>query len=84
MATNNKVYIGNLPYTATREEIEDFFSDCGEVGEVRIITDRETDRSKGFGFVTFNDDDAFQSALKKDEEEMGGRKLRINEARDRA
>ena len=81
---NNKVYIGNLPYTVTKEEIEDFFSDCGEVGDVRIITDRETDRSKGFGFVTFNDDAAFQSALKKDEEEMGGRKLRINEARDRA
>ena len=81
---NNKVYIGNLPYNATDEEIRDFFSDCGEIGDIRIITDRETDRSKGFGFVTFNNDDAFQSALKKDEEEMGGRKLRVNEARDRA
>ena len=79
----NKVYVGNLPYNATKEEIEEFFRDCGEVGDIRIITDRETDRSKGFGFVTFNSEDAFQSALKKDEEEMNGRKLRINEARDR-
>lgn len=81
---NNKVYVGNLPYDTTKEEIEDFFSSCGEVGDVRIITDRETDRSKGFGFVTFNDNKAFENALRKDEEEMGGRKLRINEARDRA
>jgi cold-inducible RNA-binding protein len=81
---SNKVYIGNLPYTVTEDEIRNFFEDCGTVSDIRIITDRDTGRSKGFGFVSFENEDGLKTALEKDNHEMGGRKLRINEARERA
>ena len=81
---SKKVYVGNLPYTVTEDEIKEFFNDCGTVDDIRIITDRETGRSKGFGFVSFEDENGFKTALEKNNQEMGGRQLRINEARDRA
>jgi len=79
----NKVYVGNLPFSVTEDEIKEFFNDCGNVADIRIITDRETGRSKGFGFVSFEDENGFKIALEKNNQEMGGRQLRINEARDR-
>ncbi|MBT6120517.1 RNA-binding protein, partial [bacterium] len=55
----NKVYIGNLAYGTTQDELRDEFGQCGEVSDVAIIMDRETGRSKGFGFITFETEEGF-------------------------
>lgn len=77
------LYVGNLPWSTTEEDLKSVFSNSAEVVGVRIITDRETGRSKGFGFVEVNDD-----SLEKAIEEMNGytlegRTLVVNEARPR-
>ena len=76
------IYVGNLPYSASEEEIRELFEPYGEVESVRLITDRDTGRPRGFGFVTMEEgaDDAI-AALNG--QEMGGRTLTINEARPR-
>ena len=79
----NKVYVGNLPYQTTEDDLKDQFSSCGEVTEVRLITDRQTGRSKGFAFLTFGSEDAFEAALLKNGEEIDGRKLRVNKAEEK-
>jgi RNA recognition motif-containing protein len=80
MAKN--IYVGNLPWTTTEDELEAAFSQYGEVTSVKIINDRETGRSRGFGFVEMSSgmDEAI-SAL--DGSQMGGRTLKVNEARPR-
>ena len=77
------IYIGNLPYTATEEEIRDIFTPFGEVHAVKIIMDRETARPRGFGFVDMDHDDAKAAVKATNGNEMGGRTLRVNEAHDR-
>ncbi len=77
-----RLYVGNLPWSATEDEIRDFFGGFGEVKSVTIITDRETGRSRGFGFVEM-DDGGGQSALSANGREMGGRPLNVSEARQR-
>lgn len=79
----NKLYVGNLPYTATQSELEEAFSAYGELEDVRIITDRETGRSRGFGFVTFAAQQDAESALEMNGQAMGGRNLIVNVARER-
>lgn len=80
----NKLYVGNLPYSATQEQLKALFSEAGEVTEATIITDRETGRPKGFGFVTMVDDKAAEDAIQKfNGYDMEGRKLTVNEARPR-
>ncbi|MBT5954576.1 RNA-binding protein [bacterium] len=76
----NKVYIGNLAYGTTQDELRDEFSQCGEVSDVAIIMDRETGRSKGFGFITFETEEGFNAAIEKDNVEVGGRSLRVRKA----
>ena len=79
-----KLYVGNLPYTATEEELRSIFEEHGPTTSVAVIMDRETGRSRGFGFVEFETDAAAaaaQSAL--DGRDMGGRPLRVNEAQER-
>jgi len=49
----NKVYVGNLSYSATKEALQELFSDCGEIVSIKLITDRDTGRPKGFGFIEF-------------------------------
>ncbi len=78
-----RIYVGNLPWSATEQEIRDFFSRFGEVHSVAIITDRETGRSRGFGFVEMEDADADQAISGADGKDFGGRPLRVNEARER-
>ena len=79
-----KLYIGNLPYKATETELEELFSTVGQVDSVRIITDRETGRPRGFGFVEMGSDDDAQKAIAKfNEYELDGRALTVNEARPR-
>ncbi len=76
-----KLYVGNIPWKATEEDLKKLFSEFGDVDNVRIITDRETGRSRGFGFVEMNDAEEAMSNL--NDSEFMGRTLRVNEARDR-
>ena len=79
-----KLYVGNLSYSAKEDELRELFGEYGEVSSVAVITDRETGRSKGFGFVEFADDKAGQAAIEAlDGKEVGGRALKVNEARPR-
>ncbi len=77
------IYVGNLPYTATEDEIRDIFAPFGEVLAVKIIMDRETGRPRGFGFVDMDRDHAKAAIKETNGSEMGGRTLRVNEAHDR-
>ena len=78
-----KLYVGNLPFSATEDEIAQLFGQHGNVHSVALINDRETGRPRGFGFVEI-DDDALQTMISAlDGQEMGGRTLRVNEAQDR-
>lgn len=78
------IYVGNLSYNATEEELNEFFSAYGEVKSVRIIMDRETGRSKGFAFVEMPNADEGQAAVEAAEgAEFLGRNLRVNEAKAR-
>jgi RNA recognition motif-containing protein len=76
-----KVYVGNLPFRTTEEELGSFFAQAGAVESVSIITDRETGRSKGFGFVSMNSEDADKAIAQFNGAQFGGRALTVNEAR---
>lgn len=79
-----KLYVGNLPYTAKDEDLRGLFAQFGDIVEIQIITDRETGRSKGFGFVEMQDDAAALKAVEAlNGQEMQGRPLVVNEARPR-
>lgn len=78
------IYVGNLPYSIDRDELKGTFAAFGEVTTARIVTDRETNRSKGFGFVEMpNDAEARQAIEALNGQEIGGRKAVVNEARPR-
>lgn len=80
-----KLYVGGLPYSTTDDELKDAFSAHGSVTSAKVIIDRETNRSKGFGFVEFENDDEGKAAEKAmDGSELGGRSLKVNEARPQA
>jgi RNA recognition motif-containing protein len=73
------IYVGNLPYTATEEDVTDLFAAYGPVERVKIITDRETGRSKGFAFVTLGDQSQLNAAIEAlDGQDYQGRALRVN------
>lgn len=77
-----KIYVGNLPFTATSESLADVFGRFGQVDSSKIITDRETGRSKGFGFVEMTDAEQADTAIAQlHGSDMGGRSLTVNEAR---
>ncbi len=79
------IYIGNLPFTATSEEVEELFGGFGSVTSVNLITDRETGRLRGFGFVEMGTDAEAAAAIEAlNGTELGGRTLTVNEARPRA
>ena len=79
-----KLYVGNLSYGTTEEELRDAFAAHGTPDSVKIIVDRETGRSKGFGFVEFADDQQAKAAMSAlNGKEFGGRTLTVNEARPR-
>lgn len=80
---SKKIYVGNLPFSATEDEVRDLFSQYGTVESVALISDRETGQPRGFGFVEMGDDDATKAISALDGSEMGGRNLRVNEARPR-
>ena len=78
----SKIYVGNLSYQTTDEELRDFFTQYGAIEEVKLISDFQTGRSKGFAFITFASDDEGEKALAADGTELSGRKLRVNTAKD--
>ena len=78
-----KIYVGNLPFSATDDEVNEMFGKHGTVHSVALINDRETGRPRGFGFVEMDDDAATAAIQALDGQEMGGRNLRVNEAQDR-
>ena len=79
-----KLYVGNLSYNVTSSSLEDLFAEFGEVRSAQVIQDRDTGRSKGFGFVEMSDDNAALAAIDAlNEREFDGRKLTVNEARPR-
>ena len=79
---SNKLYVGNLSYETTENDLKEMFGVAGEVQEVAIIMDRDTGRSKGFGFVTMNNaEDAKKAIAEINGKNIGGRALTVNEAR---
>jgi RNA recognition motif-containing protein len=78
-----KIYVGNLPFSATESEIKDLFGQHGTVESVALPTDRETGRPRGFGFVEMPQADAQKAMQALNGFNMGGRPLRVNEAQDR-
>ena len=79
-----KMYVGNLSYDTTEQEIRALFSEHGDVTDVHVPTDRETGQARGFAFVTMDSKGSMESAMKAlDGQELGGRNLRVNEARSR-
>lgn len=79
-----RLYVGNLPFSATESELRELFESHGELESVRVITDRETGRSRGFAFVEFQEQSAAEAAMSAlDGRDMGGRPLRVNEANER-
>ncbi len=77
------IYLGNLPLSASENEVLELFSRHGEVGKVTLVTDRETGRSRGFGFVEMDPEAADKAIDALDGADFEGRTLRVNEARDR-
>ena len=78
-----RIYVGNLSYQTTENELASLFEQAGQVESVNIITDRDTGRSKGFGFVEMGDDDAEKAIAQFNGQELNGRALTVNEARPR-
>jgi len=77
-----KVYVGNLPFSVDNEKLKELFSEFGEMEEVVIISDKFSGRSKGFGFITFNDEESAKKAIAEmNDKEVEGRKLKVNEAK---
>ena len=77
-----KLYVGNLSFQTTEADLTSLFEQHGAVESARIITDRDTGRSKGFGFVEMSDDDAAEKAIAQlNGQQVGGRALTVNEAR---
>ena len=80
--SQSKIYVGNLPYSVTEQDLADMFSKFGATKQVNLIIDKETRRSKGFAFVTFETAEAANAALALDNNEVDGRKLRVNLAKE--
>ncbi len=78
-----KIYVGNLPWSADDSALRDFVSSVGTVHSASVITDRDTGRSRGFGFVEMDDGDAEKAISELNGRDMDGRPLRVNEAQER-
>ena len=81
---NTRLYVGNLSFHTSEDDLQQAFAQCGEVVDLKIIQDRETGRSRGFGFVTMGNADEAKKAIQAlDGSDMDGRALRVNEAEER-
>ena len=77
------IYVGNLPFTTSSQELEDLFAAHGAVQSAKVIMDRDTQRSRGFGFVEMSDDDGRTAINELNGSDLDGRALKVNEARQR-
>jgi RNA recognition motif-containing protein len=78
------LYVGNLPYTYTSDDLRELFAPFGAISSAQVISDRDTGRSRGFGFVEMENDDEARKAIEElDGSDAGGRALTVNEARPR-
>jgi RNA recognition motif-containing protein len=80
---SKNIYVGNLPWSSTEDEVRTAFEQYGEVQSVKLIEDRETGRARGFGFVEMDDAGALEAIENLDGKEFGGRNLKVNEAKPR-
>ena len=81
---SKKLYVGNLPFSSTEEDLKDLFGRHGAVASVAVITDRETGRPRGFAFVEMDEASAADEAMRAlDGSDLGGRNIRVNEANDK-
>ena len=81
---SNKVYVGNLPFSVTEDELRELFQRHGDIASVNVIMDRETGRPRGFAFVEMEEASGAADAIRAlDGSDMGGRSLRVNEAQDK-
>ena len=78
-----RIFVGNLPFRATEEELKELFAQVGEVESLEIITDRETGRSRGFGFIEMEEEAAKKAIEQLNGTEFDGRNISVNEARPR-
>ncbi len=77
-----QLYVGNVNYRMTEDGLKQMFSEFGEVTSAKIVTDRETGRSKGFGFVEMADEDSAERAIRSlNDQELDGRRIKVNIAR---
>ena len=81
---SKSIYVGNLPWSATEEQVRELFGQYGEVLNVKLVSDRDTGRARGFGFVEMEDADAEKAIEALENFSFGGRTLRVNEANPRA
>jgi len=79
----NKIFVGSLPWSINNDSLKELFTQYGEVTEAIVIMDRETSRSKGFGFVTFTTPESAQKALEMSGKEVDGRAIVVNIAKPR-
>jgi RNA recognition motif-containing protein len=81
---SKRIYVGNLPFSASSEDVQQLFEEFGSVTEVHLVTDRQTGQPRGFGFVEMSDDQAAVTAIGAlNDKEFMGRNLKVNEARPR-
>ena len=78
-----RLFVGNLPFTTTDEDLLNLFAGFGEVTSARVIIDRQTGRSRGFGFVEMEGDEAASAVSELNDSDYGGRKIRVSEAHER-
>ena len=82
---NNKIYVGNLNYNTSEDDLRNSFSEYGTIESVNIITDRFSGQSKGFGFIEMSDADEAKRAIDAmDQQELGGRSLKVNAAKEKS
>ena len=79
-----KIYVGNLPWRMTSADLEELFAQHGEVRSANVVMDRETGRSRGFGFVEMSDDGARSAIGEVNETEVQSRRIRVSQARERS
>ena len=79
----SKIYVGNLPFSATEDSVRTLFAQYGTAESVALINDRETGRPRGFGFVEMSKADAAKAIQSLNGQDMGGRPLKVNEAQDK-
>lgn len=77
-----KIYVGNLSYNTTEDQLRDFFGQYGNIDDCKLISDFQTGRSKGFGFITYASDEEGQKALEANGIDLDGRKLKVNTAKE--